>query len=67
MQYSTNHKIQFMASIKLLHVSVLKCNPQTPEQRNAGTVRLYTWISVLELYVFVIVDFLKMKLRCRNM
>jgi hypothetical protein len=67
MQYSTNHKIQFMASTKLLHISAPKCNPQTPEQRNIRTVRLHTWISVLELYVFVITDFLKMAHPCRNM
>ena len=40
---------------------------QTPEQRNTSTVRLYTWIRLLELYVFVTAGFLKMALRCRNM
>jgi len=38
-----------------------------PEQRHTSTVRLYTWISVLDLYVFVLVDPLRMALRCRNM
>jgi hypothetical protein len=28
MQYNTDHKIQFMTSIKLLHVSAPKCHPE---------------------------------------